>query len=61
VSLEFVVLGVTSVCIELPVLLAYGHLAGRGGAVLRNSRMADRMAGAFLVATAARLATVRRG
>ena len=52
VAMQVLVLGITSVMIELVVLLAYGAAAGRCHAVAvtpRVARLADRVAGAMLV------------
>jgi len=58
--LQFVVLGVTSALIEFPVLTFYGWIAGRmRTAIGRRPRGRDRIAGALLIGTGARLALVR--
>jgi homoserine/homoserine lactone efflux protein len=62
-ALQLVVLGVTSVLIELPILVAYGVLAHQGGQLLRHRRAArwmDRLAGTFLIGAGVKLALVKR-
>jgi homoserine/homoserine lactone efflux protein len=62
-ALQLVVLGLTSVCIEFPILVGYGVLAHQGGHLLRHGRAApwiDRLAGTFLIGAGIKLAFVRR-
>ena len=62
VGLQVAILAVTSVVIELCVLLAYGGLAGRLGRFARNPRFArwtDRIAGTFLIAAGLGMAAIR--
>ncbi|HEX6099891.1 MAG TPA: LysE family transporter, partial [Thermoanaerobaculia bacterium] len=59
-TIQFVVLGVISILVELPVLLAYGFAADRGRAVYgKHARLVERLSGACLVAAGARLAASR--
>jgi threonine/homoserine/homoserine lactone efflux protein len=56
---QFLVLGIVSISVEFPVLLAYGWLAERGKRLLprgRFSTLPDRIGGAFLVGTGIALA-----
>ncbi|MBI3652556.1 MAG: LysE family translocator [Acidobacteria bacterium] len=60
---QFFILGVTSIALEFPVLLAYGWLAERGRRWLPKGRFAalpDRLAGIFLIGTGIGLATIRK-
>ncbi len=62
VGMQVAILAVTSVVIELGVLLAYGGLAGRLGRFARNPRFArwtDRIAGSFLIAAGLGMAAIR--
>jgi homoserine/homoserine lactone efflux protein len=62
VALQVTILAVTSVAIELGVLLAYGGLAGRLAGYARNPRFArwtDRVAGSFLIAAGLGMAAIR--
>ena len=60
VALQFVVLGVISVFIELPVLIMYGWLADRGRELYgRHGRIFERIAGGLLVAAGLKLAATR--
>ncbi len=62
-AFQLLVLGVTSVCIEFPILAGYGMLAHQGGHLLRHGRSAkwiDRFAGACLIGTGIKLAFTRR-
>jgi threonine/homoserine/homoserine lactone efflux protein len=60
VAVQFLVLGVISISVELPVLLMYGFAADRGRALYRrHSRMFERLAGACLIAAGAKLAAMR--
>jgi homoserine/homoserine lactone efflux protein len=60
VALQFVVLGVVSMLIELPVLALYGFAADRGRALYgKHARLVERLAGGFLVAAGAKLAATR--
>jgi threonine/homoserine/homoserine lactone efflux protein len=59
-ALQFFILGVISVVIELPVLAAYGFLADRGRALYgRHGKWVGRVAGGFLVAAGVKLAATR--
>jgi len=54
---QFIVLGVVSIVVELPVLLFYGYAADRGRERLsRHATLVQRLAGLCLVVAAARLA-----
>jgi homoserine/homoserine lactone efflux protein len=54
---QFLILGVISIGLELPVLLFYGFAADRGRARLgRHAKTVERLAGACLVLAAVRLA-----
>jgi homoserine/homoserine lactone efflux protein len=52
---QFLLLGVISIVVELPVLVVYAIAADRGGHLL-SGRILNRVAGAFLVAAALKLA-----
>jgi homoserine/homoserine lactone efflux protein len=55
--MQFIVLGIVSITVELPVLLFYGYAADRGRERLsRHAMLVQRLAGACLVVAAARLA-----
>lgn len=59
-TVQFVVLGVISILVELPVLLAYGLAADRGRAVYgQHAPLIERLSGACLVAAGAKLAATR--
>lgn len=61
--LQFFILGVTSIVVEFPVLMAYGWIAERGRSLLPKGRFAsmpDRVAGIFLIGTGIGLATIRK-
>lgn len=63
VTLQFLVLGVISITMEFPVLVAYGWLAERGRRLLPTGRLAalpDRIAGVFLICTGISLATIHK-
>jgi threonine/homoserine/homoserine lactone efflux protein len=48
-TIQFVALGVISIIVELPVLLAYGFAADRGRAVYgKHARLIERLSGACL-------------
>jgi threonine/homoserine/homoserine lactone efflux protein len=54
---QFIVLGIVSIVVELPVLLFYGYAADRGRERLsRHATLVQRLAGLCLVVAAARLA-----
>jgi homoserine/homoserine lactone efflux protein len=54
---QFLILGVVSIGVELPVFLFYGFAADRGRSRLgRHAKTVERLAGACLVAAAVRLA-----
>ncbi|HZS04875.1 MAG TPA: LysE family translocator [Blastocatellia bacterium] len=60
---QFTLLGVTSILVEFPVLVAYGWMAERGGKLIPEGRLSalpDRLAGTFLIGTGISLATVRK-
>ena len=60
---QFLVLGLVSISVELPVLLAYGWLAERGQRLIPRGRLStlpDRIAGAFLICAGVGLAAVKR-
>ncbi|HEX6626050.1 MAG TPA: LysE family translocator [Pyrinomonadaceae bacterium] len=60
---QFLLLGVVSITVECPVLLAYGWLAERGQRLLPKGRLStlpDRIAGAFLIGAGLGLAALRR-
>jgi homoserine/homoserine lactone efflux protein len=60
VAMQFLILGVISILVELPVLLLYGYAADRGRAIYgKHARPVERLAGACLVAAGARLAAMR--
>jgi homoserine/homoserine lactone efflux protein len=57
--LQFLILGMISIFIELPVLAAYGFLADRGRELYgRHGRWVERFAGGFLVAAGVKLGWV---
>lgn len=59
-TIQFVILGVISILVELPVLLAYGYAADRGRAVYgKHAPLIERLSGACLVAAGAKLAASR--
>jgi homoserine/homoserine lactone efflux protein len=56
VAVQFLILGATSISVELPVLLMYGYLADRGSArYARHSVLVDRIAGGCLIIAGAKL------
>jgi homoserine/homoserine lactone efflux protein len=59
---QFVVLGIVSIAVEVPVLATYGWLAARGGKLIpeKLSFLPDRIAGACLVGAGAGLASMRK-
>jgi homoserine/homoserine lactone efflux protein len=62
-SLQFSLLGITSIVIEFPVLVLYGWLAHTGGHLIRQRRYGqwiDRCAGTFLIGAGVKLAFTRR-
>jgi homoserine/homoserine lactone efflux protein len=62
-SVQFALLGLTSIVIEFPVLVLYGWLAHTGGYVIRQGRYGqwiDRCAGIFLIGAGVKLAFTRR-
>jgi len=60
VAMQFVILGVISTLVELPVLLMYGYAADRGRARYgKHAPLFERLAGACLVAAGAKLAAMR--
>lgn len=59
-TIQFLVLGVISIVVELPVLFAYGYAADRGRAAYgKHARLVERLSGACLVAAGAKLAASR--
>lgn len=59
-ALQFLILGVISILVELPVLLLYGFAADRGRAVYgKHAPLIERLSGACLVAAGAKLAASR--
>jgi len=59
-TIQFAVLGLISIVVELPVLLAYGYAADRGRAVYgKHAPLIERLSGACLVAAGAKLAASR--
>ena len=60
VAMQFVILGVISIVVELPVLLMYGFAADRGRARYgKHAPLFERLAGACLIAAGAKLAAMR--
>jgi threonine/homoserine/homoserine lactone efflux protein len=60
VAMQFVILGVISILVELPVLLMYGFAADRGRARYgKHAPLFERLAGACLIAAGAKLAAMR--
>jgi len=59
---QFLILGIVSLLVEIPVLAAYGWLAARGGRLIpkRLDLLPDRIAGVFLIGAGAGLAAMRR-
>lgn len=60
---QFVILGIISLAVEFPVLLAYGWMAERGSRFIAGGRFAalpDRIAGGFLIGAGVSLATVQK-
>jgi homoserine/homoserine lactone efflux protein len=60
---QFLLLGVVSISVECPVLLAYGWVAERGQRLVpkgRVSTLTDRIAGGFLIGTGIWLASLKR-
>jgi homoserine/homoserine lactone efflux protein len=59
---QFVVLGIVSMSVEIPVLVTYGWLSARGGRLIpeKLSFLPDRIAGACLVGAGAGLASMRK-
>lgn len=56
---QLMILGFISIFIEFPILLVYGWLAEKGGAILRRgpfTRWADRIGGTFLIGAGVKLA-----
>jgi homoserine/homoserine lactone efflux protein len=60
VAKQFVILGVISILVELPVLLLYGYAADRGRAIYgRHAPLVERLAGACIIVAGAKLAAMR--
>ena len=60
---QFLVLGITSIAVEFPVLLLYGLIAERGVSLIPKGRLLavpDRVAGAFLIGAGIGLASMRK-
>lgn len=63
VAFQFVVLGITSIAVEFPVLMLYGFCADRGRIFIKKgkySAWSERIAGGFLIGAGVSLALVRR-
>ena len=61
IAIQFIVLGVISILVELPVLLLYGWAADRGRARYgRHAPLIERLAGACLIAAGVKLASLHR-
>ncbi len=63
IAWQFVLLGVTSLLIEFPVLVGYGWVAEQSKQVMQQSRWArwlDQLAGVFLITAGVKLALERR-
>ncbi|MGB7924191.1 MAG: LysE family translocator [Pyrinomonadaceae bacterium] len=60
---QFLVLGITSIMVEFPVLLVYGLIAERGISLIPKGRLSalpDRVAGVCLIGVGVGLATMRK-
>lgn len=60
---QFLVLGITSIVVEFPILLVYGLIAERGVHLIPKGRLSavpDRVAGAFLIGAGIGLASMRK-
>ena len=59
---QFLILGIVSIAVELPILAAYGWVAERGGKLIpeRFSSLPDRIAGVFLIGAGVGLASMRK-
>jgi threonine/homoserine/homoserine lactone efflux protein len=59
---QFAILGTTSIVVEYPVLVVYAVIAGRVQRLVgkRTVKWRERISGALLVGTGARLALARR-
>jgi homoserine/homoserine lactone efflux protein len=59
---QFLLLGLISVAVEFPVLLAYGWMAERGGRLIpeKFSSLPERVAGGFLIGAGLSLAAIRK-
>ena len=60
---QFLVLGITSISVEFPVLLVYGLIADRGISLIPKGRLSalpERVAGAFLIGAGIGLASMRK-
>jgi threonine/homoserine/homoserine lactone efflux protein len=60
---QFLLLGITSISVEFPVLLVYGLIAERGVSLIPKGRLSalpDRVAGAFLIGAGIGLASMRK-
>lgn len=60
---QFILLGVVSIAVECPVLLAYGWLAERGKKLLPKGKLSalpDRIAGIFLIGVGIGLAAIKK-
>jgi homoserine/homoserine lactone efflux protein len=60
IAIQFLILGVISIVVELPVLLLYGYAADRGRARYgKHAPLFERLAGTCLIAAGAKLAAMR--
>ena len=63
VTLQVLILGFTSIVVEFAILIAYGHLAGKTVAAVRNPRfgkISNRVAGSLLIGAGLGLAKLKR-
>jgi homoserine/homoserine lactone efflux protein len=63
VALQVLILGVSSIVVEFVILIAYGHLAGRTAAAVKNPRfekISNRVAGCLLIGAGLGLAKLKR-
>lgn len=60
---QFMILGITSIVVEFPVLLIYGWAAERGSRLILKGKLSslpDRIAGGFLIGAGVSLAATRK-
>ncbi|MCG8607617.1 LysE family translocator [bacterium] len=59
---QFIVLGLVSIAVEFPVLVAYGWVAERGGKLIpeKYTGLPERIAGVFLLGAGLGLAAIRK-